>query len=142
MYIRDEWKVVPSQLHFARLRCFQNRFQEPYVMIRYLPTTPLFDERFVDYGCNKVQYIDNLRNQGNCFNGRLISRVSILHFNTVLCYGYCPSWVWNSDYLSHLVRIFEHVISTQFMMERSHLCNLHAMNTWLDWIAYTKILQM
>ena len=64
MYIRNEWKLVPSQLHFARLRCFQNRFQEPYVMLRYLPSTPLFDERFVDYGCNKVQFIDNLRNQG------------------------------------------------------------------------------
>lgn len=64
MYIRDEWNGIPTKLHFARLRCFANRFQEPYVMLRYLPSTPYFDERFVDYGCNKVQFIDYLRNTG------------------------------------------------------------------------------
>ena len=55
---------MPPRLHFARVRCFENRLQERYVMMRYLPSTPLFDERFVDYGCNKVQFIDRLRNMG------------------------------------------------------------------------------
>ena len=38
-----------------------------YVMVRYTESTVLFDERFVDYGCNKVQYIDHLRNIGYQF---------------------------------------------------------------------------
>lgn len=76
MYIRNEWKLIPSKLHFAKLNCFQNRFQEPqmcnylvnrYVMLRYTESTPLFDERFVNYGCNKVQFIDHLRSMGYRF---------------------------------------------------------------------------
>lgn len=36
-------------------------------MQRYTADTIFFDERFVDYGCNKVQYIDHLRNRGKTF---------------------------------------------------------------------------
>ena len=36
-------------------------------MIRYSESTPYFDERFVNYGCNKVQFIDLLRNMGYRF---------------------------------------------------------------------------
>lgn len=30
-------------------------------MLKYDKEMLLFDERFVDYGCNKVQYVDHLR---------------------------------------------------------------------------------
>lgn len=30
-------------------------------MLKYTQQTVLFDERFIDYGCNKVQYVDYLR---------------------------------------------------------------------------------
>ena len=43
------------------MRCVLNDFQEPYVMLRRSPNTPLFDERFVNYGYNKVQLIEHLR---------------------------------------------------------------------------------
>ena len=33
-------------------------------MVRYTQGTPFFDERFVNYGCNKIQYVDHLRNKG------------------------------------------------------------------------------
>ena len=32
-----------------------------YVLLPYSSGTPLFDERFVDYGYNKVQLIEHLR---------------------------------------------------------------------------------
>lgn len=32
-----------------------------YMMVRKVPHLPLFDERFVDYGKNKVQWIIHLR---------------------------------------------------------------------------------
>lgn len=38
-----------------------------YVMLRYNEDTLLFDERFINYGCNKVQYVDHLRYQGYSF---------------------------------------------------------------------------
>ena len=32
--------------------------------MKYYPDMLLFDERFVNYGCNKVQYVDHLRMRG------------------------------------------------------------------------------
>ena len=60
------------------MRCFANRFQEPfgivcpvssrYILLRYHPDMLLFDERFINYGCNKVQFIDHLRLMGYDFH--------------------------------------------------------------------------
>ena len=36
-------------------------------MMRYNEKTLLFDERFINYGCNKVQYVDHLRYKGYAF---------------------------------------------------------------------------
>lgn len=46
------------------MACFPNRFQEPYLLIKYDEDTMFFDERFVNYGCNKVQYVDLIRHRG------------------------------------------------------------------------------
>ena len=40
---------------------------EPYMLVKYQETTPLFHEEFVDYGYNKVQYFENLRQMGSTF---------------------------------------------------------------------------
>lgn len=36
-------------------------------MVKYTNKTILFDERFVNYGCNKVQFVDHLRFLGYSF---------------------------------------------------------------------------
>ena len=46
------------------MKCFRQRFLEPYVMVRRTEHLPLFDERFINYGFNKVQWIENLRYLG------------------------------------------------------------------------------
>ena len=38
-----------------------------YIMSRYTSSTLLFDERFVNYGCDKIQYIEHLRSLGKSF---------------------------------------------------------------------------
>lgn len=38
-----------------------------YVLLKRSPETPLFDERFVNYGYNKVQLIEHLRAMGYHF---------------------------------------------------------------------------
>lgn len=40
------------------MKCFRQRFMEPYVMVRRTEQLPLFDERFINYGFNKVQWIE------------------------------------------------------------------------------------
>lgn len=61
-----EWYKNTNTL-ISRIRCFTADFQEPYVLLRYHPDTPLFDERFVDYGYNKVQLFEHLRAAGYTF---------------------------------------------------------------------------
>ena len=46
------------------MKCFRQRFMEPYVMMGRTEQLPLFDERFINYGFNKVQWIENLRYLG------------------------------------------------------------------------------
>lgn len=62
-----EWFTIPAEVPFVRVRCFLTDFQEPYVLLRYAPSTPLFDERFVNYGYNKVQLFEHLRAAGYRF---------------------------------------------------------------------------
>ena len=40
---------------------------EPYAMVRKWDKLPLFDERFVNYGYNKVEFVENLRQAGFSF---------------------------------------------------------------------------
>ena len=37
---------------------------EPYVVVRNRNTTPPFDEHFINYGYDKVSFIDELRKSG------------------------------------------------------------------------------
>ena len=64
MYVLPDWYETPDDKHVARIRCFVNDFQEPYVLLRRVASTPLFYEKFVNYGYNKVQLIEHLRAAG------------------------------------------------------------------------------
>lgn len=68
-YTNREW-LNWSGKPVMEMKCVINDFQEPYVMLRRSPTTPLFDERFVNYGYNKVQLIEHLRHLSKCFISR------------------------------------------------------------------------
>lgn len=82
------WFSLRKSFAVMRVRCFANRFQEPYVIMRYTPSTLLFDERFVDYGCNKVQYIDHLRHMGRRGDG-VTCRIQVLYHDQRVRDGYC-----------------------------------------------------
>lgn len=62
-----QWFIAPRHSPLSKINCFIADFQEPYVMVRYTPTTPLFHEPFINYGYNKVQYIEHLRAAGYSF---------------------------------------------------------------------------
>lgn len=66
MYVMPEWfHETPSVV--SKVDCFITDFQEPYVLMKVHEKMPLFDERFVDYGYNKVQFIEHLRSAGYSF---------------------------------------------------------------------------
>ena len=45
----------------TQVKCFKGDTQEPYVMVRKTPSLPRFSERFINYGYNKVQWLEHLR---------------------------------------------------------------------------------
>ena len=67
MYVMPEWFVTSPSSPVSRIRCFMTDFMEPYLMVRLSPDLPLFDDRFVNYGYNKVEYVENLRQTGFSF---------------------------------------------------------------------------
>ena len=54
------------------MKCFRQRFLEPYVMVKKTEGMPLFDERFINYGFNKIQWIEHLRYLG--YNYHVLSQ--------------------------------------------------------------------
>ena len=64
-YLTTRWYSAKGPV--LKMKCFQNRLQEPYLFLRYYHDMLLFDERFVNYGCNKVQFVDQLRLMGYDF---------------------------------------------------------------------------
>lgn len=46
------------------MECFRERFLEPYVMVKRSENMPLFDDAFINYGFNKVEWIEHLRYTG------------------------------------------------------------------------------
>lgn len=59
---------LPPSVPFTKVDCFRQKFLEPYVMVKKTKDLPLFDERFINYGFNKVEWIENLRYRGYEFH--------------------------------------------------------------------------
>ncbi|KAK8808485.1 hypothetical protein WA158_008386 [Blastocystis sp. Blastoise] len=62
-YMFSHWFTLAETTQLTFLSCI-NELQEPYVVVKRSEYLPLFDERFIDYGFNKIQYIDHLRRIG------------------------------------------------------------------------------
>lgn len=72
MFVTDKWvNNKDTDKFFAKVRCFPDRLQEPfhlfllirirYLVLKYTSELPLFDERFVNYGYNKIEFMEQLR---------------------------------------------------------------------------------
>ena len=65
MFLSKEWiQNVKPTAKFSKVKCFPNGFQEPYVMVKKDDSEIRFNPSFVNYGCNKVQFIEHLRATG------------------------------------------------------------------------------
>jgi len=61
----DYEKVFETQANDIRmLECIESERYEPYLVMRYSAVVPYFDERFVGYGLNKIQWLWTLRMLG------------------------------------------------------------------------------
>jgi Glycosyl-transferase for dystroglycan len=73
-----EWLAKPlTNEEMDPVRCFQSFNYEPYVVLPHADTTPIYDERFVGYGKNKIQQIAHLHCAG--FEFSILPNGFILH---------------------------------------------------------------
>lgn len=72
LFLTEKWLAMDNTTElYTPIHCFPDRLQEPwefhwrvicrYMVLKYTPSLPLFDERFVNYGYNKIQYMEQLR---------------------------------------------------------------------------------
>ena len=67
-YFFAKWYSANYRELLTPVTCFKGFTQEPYVVVRKSPSLPSFDERFVNYAFNKVQWIEHLRYRGYQFS--------------------------------------------------------------------------
>ena len=75
-----EWLKIPKSSAVVKFACLDNFEQEPYFIVKLTPTTPVYDERFIDYGFNKIQYFEHLRCEEQSYI--LFHRVLLLTWST------------------------------------------------------------
>lgn len=63
-YLLSEWFDTSMTFDVYRIPCFVGDRQEPYVVVQKSSSLPMYDERFVGYGFNKVQWLEHLRASG------------------------------------------------------------------------------
>ena len=78
-YYFADWLNASFAQPLVKVRCFVKDKQEPwargrgvtgsYLIVRRSASLPRFDERFVNYGFNKIQYWDRLRVQQGAVGG-------------------------------------------------------------------------
>ena len=59
MYTLPQWFRMSGTV--SRVRCFTMDFQEPYFILPFHKDAIVFDDRFWNYGYNKVQLFEHLR---------------------------------------------------------------------------------
>ena len=64
-YYTADWFYSSRSL--IPVNCFKSDTQEPYVVVKKTPSLPHFNESFINYSYNKVQWIEHLRWVGYSF---------------------------------------------------------------------------
>ena len=68
MFVTHDWFSLNRSNPIATIQCIPNYEQEPYYILKKGAATPLYDERFVNYGYNKMQHMRHLTYVGYRFS--------------------------------------------------------------------------
>ena len=111
-----EWYADSSVLLY-RIQCFVADFQEPYLLLKYDSETPLFDERFVNYGYNKVQLFEHLRTLSyKFFIWNEIFAMDIPHPDSKFRKNYITGLKVNSSPMKEQYRVFQNELNRKYPM--------------------------
>ena len=62
-----DWLELSTNSSIVKYRCFLNFEQEPYFIVKYTNNTTVYDEKYINYGFNKIQYFEYWRLHGGEF---------------------------------------------------------------------------
>lgn len=65
--MNSQWYNNSITQQLMSISCFKSYKQEPYVAVKRSSHLPQFDERFINYGKDKISWIENLRYDGYSF---------------------------------------------------------------------------
>lgn len=69
-YVSPSWAHQQRQKNPPRAyvyNCWKNIYQEPYLLVKRNDSVTYFNERFINYGFNKISYVETLRLEGYHF---------------------------------------------------------------------------
>ncbi|KAK8816770.1 hypothetical protein WA577_002167 [Blastocystis sp. JDR] len=67
-YYPQNWDIVSPNQPLIPLRCWDNPNQEPLLIVRNHDSLPAFNPSFIDYGFNRVEWVNHLRFSGYQFS--------------------------------------------------------------------------
>ena len=67
MFVNPSWFRLSPNATVVKVECIPNYEQEPYYVLKKTERTPRFDDRFIDYGYNKMQHMRHLLYEGYSF---------------------------------------------------------------------------
>ena len=111
----SEWFSLPQSQNVSKIRCFVADMQEPYMILRHDKSTPLYNDKFYNYGYNKVQLFEHLRAAG--FQFYLLNHafaIDVPHPNSDFRNNYITN---TASLLSKMKRAFIHFL---FKLDRQY----------------------
>lgn len=66
-YVPYHWRLDLMASHFPaayKYACWKNIYQEPYLLVRRNDSIAHFHESFINYGFNKISYVESIRRHG------------------------------------------------------------------------------
>ena len=63
----SDWLELSTNSSIIKYSCFLNFEQEPYFIVKYTNHTTVYDEKYINYGFNKISYVETLRLTGYSF---------------------------------------------------------------------------
>lgn len=72
-YVSTAWLLDLKREKFPsvyKYKCWKNIYQEPYLMVQRNDSITHFFEAYINYGFNKISYVETLRTEGESEAGK------------------------------------------------------------------------
>ncbi|KNB43828.1 glycosyltransferase-like protein [Blastocystis sp. subtype 4] len=121
-FVDDDWWTFSTSVQ--DLPCIPYAIMEPYTLLKRTESTPLYDDNFINYGYNKVQFIDELEYKGYIFKVLTVGfGFDIPHKPSVYANMYEESWKVKKVINEDVYKDFLYRLHQEPSRKRQEICN-------------------